>query len=84
VGLYEQTAAGGERIFHASINGSLAALEDEQTSWEPGSTWSPNRLDALVHGVRHLMRAAASAGSVGSATGLRPTGRAGGMGRRRR
>jgi phage terminase large subunit-like protein len=69
VGLYEQTANGAERIFHA---GMLAALEDEQTSWEPDSTWSPNRLDALVHGARHLMRLEGYAGSVGSATGLRP------------
>jgi phage terminase large subunit-like protein len=69
VGLYEQTANGAERIFHA---GMLAALEDELTSWEPDSTWSPNRLDALVHGARHLMRLEGYAGSVGSATGLRP------------
>lgn len=68
VGLYEQTANGGERIFHA---GMLAALEDELTSWEPDSTWSPNRLDALVHGVRHLMRMAGYTGAVGSSTGLR-------------
>jgi phage terminase large subunit-like protein len=33
--------------------GRLAALEDEQTTWEPGMP-SPNRLDALVTGVRAL------------------------------
>lgn len=29
-------------------------LEDELTSWEPDSTWSPNRLDALVWGCTAL------------------------------
>src|SRR3954463_3767388 len=72
VGLYEQTANGGQRIFHA---GMLGALEDELTSWEPDSTWSPTRMAALVHGARHLMRLAGYAGSVGAATGLRPPAR---------
>jgi phage terminase large subunit-like protein len=83
VGLYEQTATGGARIFHASVNGSLAGLEDEQTTWEPtDSAWSPNRLDALVHGVRHLMRVAGYTGAVGSATGLQPRAHAGSRRRR--
>jgi phage terminase large subunit-like protein len=82
VGLYEQTATGGARIFHAGANGSLAGLEDEQTTWEPDSTWSPNRLDALVHGVRHLMRMAGYTGAVGSATGLQPRAHAGSRRRR--
>lgn len=35
--------------------GMLAALEDEQTSWQPGvSTFSPNRVDALVWGLTEL------------------------------
>jgi phage terminase large subunit-like protein len=79
VGLYEQTAGGAERIFHA---GMLAELEDEQTTWEPASKWSPNRLDALVHGVRHLMRMAGYTGAVGSATGLQPRAHAGSRRRR--
>jgi phage terminase large subunit-like protein len=79
VGLYEQTAGGAERIFHA---GMLAELEDELTTWEPASKWSPNRLDALVHGVRHLMRMAGYTGAVGSATGLQPRAHAGSRRRR--
>jgi phage terminase large subunit-like protein len=72
VALYEQTATGGERIYHAPRSiGGLAALEDEQTTWEPDSKWSPNRIDALVHGARYLMRVAGYQGAVGSATGLR-------------
>lgn len=36
--------------------GMLAALEDEQTSWEPGkSTFSPNRVDALVWALTDLL-----------------------------
>jgi phage terminase large subunit-like protein len=83
VALYEQTAGGGERIYHAPRSaGGLAALEDELTTWEPDSKWSPNRLDALVHGARYLMRMAGYQGAVGSATGLRTPVRA--HGRRRR
>jgi len=51
VGLYEQHAKGTERIWHAH---PLPALEDEQTTWEPESDWSPNRIDGLVHAVRKL------------------------------
>jgi phage terminase large subunit-like protein len=51
VGLYEQHVKGMERIWHV---GQLAALEDEQTTWEPDADWSPNRVDALVHGARKL------------------------------
>lgn len=51
VGLYEQHAKGTIRIWHAN---PLPALEDEQTTWEPDADWSPNRVDALVHGVRKL------------------------------
>jgi phage terminase large subunit-like protein len=69
VALYEQTANGGERIFHAG-GGKLAALEDELTTWEPDSSWSPNRLDALVHAVRWLTNTVGYLGGIGSATGL--------------
>jgi len=36
---------------------NLALLEDEMTSWDPSdpNAPSPNRLDALVHGLRYLM-----------------------------
>lgn len=33
----------------------LALLEDELVSWDPMSRTSPNRLDALVHGISFLM-----------------------------
>ena len=46
--LYEQG-----RVHHV---GSLALLEDEMCQWEPGvSTWSPNRIDALVWALTELM-----------------------------
>lgn len=51
VALYEQTAAGTPRIRHGH---ALPELEDEMVQWEPGCGWSPNRLDAMVHGVRYL------------------------------
>lgn len=53
VGLYEQHAKGTERIWHAQ---AFAELVDEQTTWEIDADWSPNRIDALVHGARHLGR----------------------------
>lgn len=41
------------RVKHVGV---LAALEDEQVTWVPGeSKWSPNRLDALVWLVTHLV-----------------------------
>lgn len=41
------------RVHHV---GSLPLLEDEMCQWEPGvSTWSPNRLDALVWALTELM-----------------------------
>ena len=51
VGLYEQHVKGIERIWHAV---PLPLLEDQQTTWEPDADWSPNRIDALVHGARKL------------------------------
>jgi phage terminase large subunit-like protein len=30
-------------------------LQEEMTTWEPTSKWSPNHMDALVHGVRILL-----------------------------
>ncbi len=46
VGKYQQG-----RVSHAE---GLEALETEMLDWEPGSSTSPNRLDACVWGVRHL------------------------------
>lgn len=51
VALYEQTAKGTERIKHAA---ALPELESEMTGWEEDAGWSPNHIDALVHGVRYL------------------------------
>lgn len=51
--LYEQHVAGTERVWHVP---GLVALEDEQTTWEETSAWSPNRLDAAVWGVRYHTR----------------------------
>lgn len=51
VALYEQTLAGMTRVQHAV---ALPELEDEMVQWEPSSSWSPNRMDALVHAVRFL------------------------------
>lgn len=46
--LYEQG-----RVHHV---GSHAKLEDQMCQWEPGvSTWSPNRVDALVWALTELM-----------------------------
>lgn len=49
VALYEKG-----RIHH--VRGALGALEDEQTSWIPGVGDSPNRVDALVHGLTDLAK----------------------------
>lgn len=35
--------------------GHFAELEDEMTDWRPDSGWSPNRMDAMVWGLTHLM-----------------------------
>lgn len=45
--LYEQ-----QRVHHV---GSLPELEDEMTQWTPESGESPNRMDALVWALSHLM-----------------------------
>lgn len=54
VALYEKG-----RVIHVGKRGDLATLEDEQTSWVPGSKDpSPNRVDALVHACTELARVA--------------------------
>lgn len=40
------------RVHHA---GHFPELEDEMTDWRPDSGWSPNRMDAQVWGLTHLM-----------------------------
>jgi phage terminase large subunit-like protein len=52
VALYER-----HKVLHVGARGDLSALEDEQTSWVPGHGASPNRVDALVHGVTDIARA---------------------------
>lgn len=51
VALYEKV-----RVFHVGQRGDLSKLEDEQTTWVPGQGDSPNRVDALVHGITELAR----------------------------
>lgn len=51
VALYEK-----QRVFHVGKRGALSGLEEELTTWVPGSGDSPNRLDALVHGITELAR----------------------------
>lgn len=52
VALYEKEP---KRMFHVR---GLETLEDEMLSWVPGKGDSPNRVDALVHGVTELARIA--------------------------
>jgi phage terminase large subunit-like protein len=54
------------RVYHAE-GADLERLEDEMTTWEPKSGWSPNAMDAAVHGLRALLvddRALRALGSV--------------------
>ena len=41
-----------ERVWHVQ---DFPLLQDELTSWEEGGRWSPNRMDAMVHGLRALL-----------------------------
>lgn len=45
-------AAYADRVRHL---GFLADLESQMTTWTEDDDWSPDRMDALVHGVRHLL-----------------------------
>lgn len=61
------------RVHHVAPEGPenhLALLEDEMVTWEPTNPRSPNRLDALVHGVSYLMLSA-PAGLVAPESGSR-------------
>jgi len=48
-----------EQVFHLTgtpnIWGSLDKLESQMTTWEPSDRKSPDRIDALVHGIDHLL-----------------------------
>lgn len=48
-----------ERVFHLTGTpeawGDLDKLEAQMTTWEPSDQKSPDRIDALVHGVDHLL-----------------------------
>ncbi len=54
----------------------LAQLEDEMTSWDPWDpkAKSPNRVDALVHGLRHLLLGDEAPPAPPSSTGQRSSG----------
>jgi phage terminase large subunit-like protein len=56
-----------QRVVHTNEKDALQMLEDEQTSWVPGHGASPNRVDALVHGLTNLFKGAAPA-SIASAS----------------
>jgi phage terminase large subunit-like protein len=53
VALYEK-----QRVLHVGQRGDLAKLEEEQTMWVPGEGASPNRVDALVHGITEVGKGA--------------------------
>jgi phage terminase large subunit-like protein len=42
------------RVHHVGVN-ALSELEDEMCTWEPGSNWSPNRLDSYVWAMTELL-----------------------------
>jgi phage terminase large subunit-like protein len=42
------------------IVGHLERLEYQMTAWTKGARWSPDRLDAMVHGIRRLLLPVAS------------------------
>lgn len=48
-----------EKVFHLTATpigwGSLDKLEASMTTWEPSDSKSPDRIDALVHGVDYLL-----------------------------
>lgn len=57
--LYGDEKGEGGRVHHVVTEDDkpdhLSLLEDEMTTWEPTNPKSPNRLDALVHGLSYLM-----------------------------
>lgn len=65
-----------KRVIHC---GDLAKLEDEMLTWVPGEGASPNRVDALVHGLTELFRGSGPA-SIASPRDLLPRMPGGGFG----
>lgn len=65
VALYEK-----KKVFHVGRRGDLNPLEEEQTTWVPHEGPSPNRVDALVHGITELAKNVMPA-AVASPTSLR-------------
>jgi len=51
VALYEKRL-----VFHVGERGDLGTFEEEMTSWVPNESPSPNRVDAMVHGMTHLAK----------------------------
>lgn len=51
VALYEK-----QKVYHVGQRGDLETFEDEITTWVPHESPSPNRLDAMVHGLTHLAK----------------------------
>lgn len=50
------------RLVHHA--GFFAALEEQMTSWVPGASRSPDRMDALVHAIAHLLADRPAARSI--------------------
>jgi hypothetical protein len=60
--LYEERPGNPCRVFHV---GAFQELEDEMCNWIPGeSSWSPNRIDALVWVLTELMIESHEVGSM--------------------
>lgn len=66
------------RVFHLAGTpnewGSLERLESQMTTWEPSDSKSPDRIDALVHGIDYLMIKGAGGASVFSSKDSRRSG----------
>lgn len=58
------------RVLHEDV---LPELEDEMTSYEESSGWSPNRLDAAVHALRALLVNDEALRRFGSLFAVRPS-----------
>lgn len=80
--LYPSSTRRVSGVWH---HGAFPELEEEQTTFEANAKWSPNRLDALVHGVRYFLGEDKGPSTVSTATGVRrpATARLGGLGRSR-
>lgn len=78
-GLYEQgtrSTPATSRVHHV---GFLSVLEGQMTTWIPGDSNSPDRLDALVHGIRWLYGEGPSQAQVASPAARERRGRRAGQ-----